>query len=515
MDDNFQSQAAVLQYLGCRDTHGASDVRRIDTHASVIFLAGDRAYKIKRAVRYPFLDYSTLEKRRAACLNELDVNRRFAPELYCGVVPITRQPDGKLAVGGAGEPVEWAVEMVRFDEKRTLDQVAEIEGISDALADRLGTAVAEMQKQAPAVDAESWLAALGQFIEQNTNAFRTEPALFPPDAVARLDQETHAALRRLRPLLESRGRAGLVRRGHGDLHLGNIVLINGRPLPFDAVEFDPLIAAGDVLYELAFLLMDLIERRLERAANIVFNRYFMDTRRPEDFDGLAALPFFMSLRAAIRAKVTLARIPHVEPAARSSLQQAVQAYFALSLNLLSPPPPSLIAIGGLSGTGKSVLARDLAPLIGPHPGALILRSDVERKHLFGVAETERLPPTAYRPETNLRVYRTLCDHAARAIAAGHAAIIDAVFAKPEERAAIAAVGKAANVNFRGLFLVADLNTRLQRVGQRTHDASDADAVVVRQQETLAIEPIEWIKIDASGDPEQTLARVRAVIAGGR
>ncbi|HXF88243.1 MAG TPA: AAA family ATPase [Xanthobacteraceae bacterium] len=508
MDETSESQAAVLSFLGSRSTHGGQEVRRIHTHAAAVFLAGDRAYKIKRAVRFPFLDYSTLEKRRIACLSELEVNHRYAPELYRRVVPITRQANGSLALGGDGEPVEWVIEMVRFDDNRTLDRVAENEGISDTLAERLGRAVAEMQKQAPVVDAERWLAALAEFVDQNTDAFRAAPSLFTPDAVTKLDQAARAALAKLRPLLLSRGRSGLVRRGHGDLHLGNIVLLDDRPVPFDAIEFDPLIAAGDVLYELAFLLMDLVERRLERAANIVFNRYFVESFRPEDFEGLAALPFFMSLRAAIRAKVTLARAPHVEAAARASVQRAAQAYFALALDLLSPPPAALIAIAGLSGTGKSVLARDLAPSIGPHPGALVLRSDIERKRLFGIAETERLPAAAYQPEVTIRVYRTLSQHAGRVVAAGHAAIVDAVFAKAEERAAIAAVAKAAHVGFHGLFLVADLQTRLQRVVGRTRDASDADAEVVRQQERYAVEPIEWTKIDASGAPEETLARAR-------
>ncbi len=515
MNEISESQAAALSFLGSRDAHRGQEVRRIDTHASAIFLAGDRAYKVKRAVRFPFLDYSTLEKRRAACLAELEVNHRFAPELYCRVVPITREPNGSLAFGGQGEPIEWAIEMVRFDEDRTLDRVAENQGISDSLAERLGTAVAEMQRQAATVDADRWLAALEQFVDQNTDAFRTHPTLFTADAVAKLDQAARAALNKLRPLLLNRGRSGLVRRGHGDLHLGNIVLLDDRPVAFDAIEFDPLIAAGDVLYELAFLLMDLVERRLERAANIVFNRYFADARRPEDLEGLGALPLFMSLRAAIRAKVTLARAANVEPAARPSVRRAARAYFALAVDLLSPPPPSLIAIGGLSGTGKSMLARDLAPAIGPHPGALVLRSDIERKHLFGVPETERLPATAYQPDTTTRVYRTLCQHAARVIAAGHAVIADAVFARAEERAAIAAVGKAANVTFRGLFLVADLKTRLQRVAARTHDASDADAEIVRQQEMLTVEPIEWTKLDASGTPDETLARARAIVETNR
>jgi hypothetical protein len=515
MGEDPETQAVVSRFLGSRETHGGCEVRRIDTHAAAVFLAGNRAYKIKRAVRFPFLDYSTLEKRRAACLSELEVNRRFAPELYRRVLPITREPSGSLAFGGAGETVEWVIEMIRFDENRTLDRVAEKEGIADSLAERLGTAVVEMQKQAPAVEAERWLAALGQFVDQNTDAFRAEPALFPADAVARLDEASRTALNKLRPLLLGRGEAGLVRRGHGDLHLGNIVLLNDRTVPFDAIEFDTLIAAGDVLYELAFLLMDLVERRLERAANIVFNRYFAETRRLEDFAGLAALPFFMSLRAAIRAKVTLARVQYVEPATRASVQQAAQAYFELALDLLSPPAPALIAIGGLSGTGKSMLARDLAPSIGPHPGALVLRSDIERKRLFGVPETERLPATAYQPEATIRVYRTLCEHAARVVAAGHAAIVDAVFAKTEERAAIAAVAEAAHVSFRGMFLVADLQTRLQRVVGRTRDASDADADVVRQQEMFTVESVEWTKVAAAGTPDETLARARAIVETSR
>ena len=227
-------------------------------------------------------------------------------------------------------------------------------------------------------------------------------------------------------------------------------------MPFDAIEFDPNVAAGDVLYDLAFLLMDLLERRLGRAANIVMNGYFARLDRPDDLDGLAALPFFMSLRAAIRAKVTAARLQYAESKDQTDLAEAAKTYFRLAVELLSPPPPMLIAIGGLSGTGKSSLARELAPYVAPAPGALLLRSDVERKKLFGVAETEHLPPDAYRTEVGVKVYGIMTDKAARVIAARHSAIVDAVFAKPDERAAMAAVAASAGIAFRGLFLVADL-----------------------------------------------------------
>ena len=246
-----------------------------------------------------------------------------------------------------------------------------------------------------------------------------------------------------------------------------------------------------------FLLMDLLERGLGRAANIVFNGYFAQLQSAEDLDGLAALPFFMSLRAAIRAKVTAARLHYAGPKDQAPLNEAAKTYFRLATELLSPLPPTLIAIGGLSGTGKSSLARELAPHVAPAPGALLLRSDVERKRLFGVAETEHLPSDAYSAEASAKVYGIVADKAVRALAARHSAIVDAVFAKPEERIAVEAIAASAKVAFRGLFLVADLQTRLGRVGTRGLDASDADAAVALQQESFALGRVEWIEIDAA------------------
>jgi Ser/Thr protein kinase RdoA (MazF antagonist) len=207
---------------------------------------------------------------------------------------------------------------------------------------------------------------------------------------------SRAALARVRPLLLARGAEGLIRRGHGDLHLGNIALIEGRPIPFDALEFDPVVASGDVLYDLAFLLMDLVERKLLQAANCVLNVYLGATRHPTDLDALAALPLFMSLRAAIRAKVTAARLANSASDRRQAIAARAKAYFALACDLIAPPPPRLVAIGGLSGTGKSVLARALAPYVTPSPGAVLLRSDVERKAMFCVAENESCRHRAMR-----------------------------------------------------------------------------------------------------------------------
>jgi aminoglycoside phosphotransferase family enzyme/predicted kinase len=509
MSHVVQSQDEVLDFLG-RPQDGVVP-HRIDTHASAVFLWPDRALKIKRAVRFPFLDYSTLDRRKGACEAELAVNRPFAPEIYRGVVAITREHDGSLQIGGAGDPVEWAVDMRRFDENATLDRLAERGAIDAQLADTLGRLVARVQRTEEPVDAAPWIAALADYLDQNNCEFRETPDLFAEHEVAGLTRQSRAALERIRPLLVARGHDGLVRRGHGDLHLGNIVMIDERPVPFDAIEFDPLIATGDVLYELAFLLMDLVERGLAEAANITFNRYLTETRRDGDLDALAALPLFLSLRAAVRAKVTAARIEGAQIGSVQQIRRAARNYFDRAHCFLSPPPAQLIAVGGLSGTGKSLLARALAPQVGPAPGARVLRSDVERKAMLGKAETEKLPQDAYRPEITARLYHALADKATRALRAGHAVIVDAVCAHPQERSQIAAAARAASVSFAGLFLTADLATRLARVGGREKDASDADTQVARAQESYDLGAMDWIAIDASDTPEDTLKRARAAL----
>jgi uncharacterized protein len=509
--DSTQDQEPVFAFLADPATHGGHPVRRIDTHAATVFLAGDRALKVKRAVRFPFLDYSTLERRRHFCEREVEVNQRFAPDLYRGVVAIARKPDGTLTIGGDGTPVEWAVEMARFDEAKTLDHLAESSGIGEQLADDLGRAVAAAHRDAPALEAEPWIAALDSYREQNTAAFHALPELFAPDDVQALDHTARGTFARLAPLLRARGRAGLVRHLHGDLHLGNIVLRGERPVLFDAIEFDPLVASGDVLYDLAFLLMDLVQRGLALPANIVLNRYLTDAKRPDDLDGLAALPFFQSIRAAIRAKVTAARLDHATGRKRKEIAALARSYFALACDLLKPARPTVVAIGGLSGTGKSRLGRLLAPTLAPAPGAVILRSDVKRKTQFDIAETDKLPTDAYTADVTAGVYAALATDMERAVAAGYSVIVDAVFARPQEREAIRDAAGSCGIDLHGLFLTADLKTRLARIGSRSADASDADAKVARNQESYDVGAMNWRIVDASGSPDDTLARARTVL----
>jgi aminoglycoside phosphotransferase family enzyme/predicted kinase len=537
-----EQQEPIFAYLSDPASFGGASVKRIDTHAAVIFLAGASAYKVKRAVRFPFLDYSTLEKRKEACEAELRINRPLAAEIYIGVVPIMREPDGRLAIGGGGVPIEWAVQMHRFDESATLDHLAAAGRIDSSLADALARAVIAAQGAWASATAEAeetkaeetkaeerkadetkaeetvaplrWINALADYVEEHVAAFLQAPELFPPAEVEAFAVASRAAYGRIHALLCERGRRGFVQRIHGDLHLGNIVLLDGRPVLFDAIEFSPLIASGDVLYDLAFLLMDLSGRGLEPAANIVLNRYLTERQRGEDLDALAALPFFLSMRAAIRAKVTAARLAFEDAEDRDGIEQRAREYFRMARRFIEPSAPVLVAIGGLSGTGKSVLSRALAPDINPVPGALVLRSDIERKALLGRKESEKLSDEAYAEAITARVFATLADKARRALIAGHSVVVDAVFSKPDERELIEQSAAVLGVAFSGLFLEADLATRLARVDARTHDVSDADARVAQQQESYDLGSVRWTRIDACGTPDTTLDRARAARAIG-
>lgn len=507
------AQEQAISFLADPATHGlrAGEVKRINTHGAVVFLAGERAYKIKRAVKYPYLDFSTLEKRAAAIDAEIEANKPFAPELYLERIAICRARDGKLSLGGDGEAVEWALVMLRFDESATLDHVAERQGIDDTLARALGEAVAAAHERAPRFDAARWIEALGRFVIEERAALLEVPDVIPPKEAEALGDSLRASLAQITPLLEARGRAGHVRRGHGDLHLRNVVLIEDRPVLFDALEFDPVVAAGDVLYDLAFLLMDLLARRLDRAANLVFNRYLVAASDDEHLAALAALPFFLSLRAAIRARVALDKRKLVRGDERATAEVEAKEYAALARKLIAPPPPKLIAVGGLSGTGKTTIAAQLAPSEWPAPGAVHLRSDIERKRLAGVDEFERLPAGAYTTAASARVYARLAELARRTLAAGHSAVVDAVYARLEERTAIEAVAARAAVPFRGIWLELSLQERIARVGGRRGDASDADAAVAREQEEYRIGEIGWQRIDAAGAPEDVVKRAQGAL----
>ena len=497
-------QSDVLAFL----QHGGLGAvpERIDTHAAIVLLTPDRAYKLKRPVRYSFLDFTTLGRRERTLRHELELNRKNAPELYLRVIPVTADPAG-LALDGAGPPVEWLLEMRRFPAEAELDRVAATTGLPDALVDRLADTVAASHAAASPRPDKGGHAAMHEIALGNrTDLDAAVPGVFTAAAVGELDALSQTLLARHGPLLERRRADGHVRHCHGDLHLGNIVLLGDRPVLFDCIEFDDDFACIDVLYDMAFLLMDLIAKGHRPAAARLLNGWL---ERTADHAGLALLPMFLSLRAAIRAKV-LGLAATSDPAADRT---EPRRYLDLAMAFLAPAPPILLAIGGGSGTGKTTLARYMAPsLPGPAPGAVILRSDVIRKTMLDRATTDRLPPEAYTREVSARVFATIATRAATCLAAGHSVIADAVYGHPAQRAAIAAVAAARRVPFHGIWLEAPLPTAVDRVTHRTGDASDADAAIVRRQaETIDPATVTWRRTAADRPVEAIAAEVLGLV----
>jgi aminoglycoside phosphotransferase family enzyme/predicted kinase len=507
-------QSAAFALLADPRTHGLSSPPiRIETQGAVIFLADANAYKVKRAVKFPFMDLSTLARRKAACEAEVAVNAINAPEIYLGVVPITKRADG-LTLGGSGEPIEWAVHMRRFDEHNTLDHVADREGLPPALIAELVRAILASHARAPIRNGAAAAESLRRYLRQNNKAFAESPELFPRDRVAALTARSDAMLTSVWKLLIARGRLGFARRCHGDLHLRNVVLIRGEPTLFDAVEFDDAIATGDVLYDLAFLLMDLWERGLKSEANLVLNRYLWASDE-EHIAGLAALPILLSIRAAIRAKVLAASLPHLADGERDEMAAEARRYFSAAEAFLEPAPARLIALGGLSGSGKTTLAGAMAPFIGRAPGAVHLRSDVERKLEAGVAETDRLPQSHYTSAATAAVYASLRRKARLALGAGHSVVVDAVHARLGEREALAALAADCGVPFTGIWLEAPMPVLVERVRARIGDASDATEEVILQQTGYDIGLVTWHRLAATGELAQCTAEALRLVGGPR
>jgi hypothetical protein len=498
-----EDQTPVIEFLAAPSTHGGAPVERIETHASIVFLAGTRAWKLKRAVCYDYLDFSSAERRKALCEAEVCLNRRTAPALYRGVVAIVRSADGALALGGPGVPVDWVVEMNRFDQDALFDRLAGRDALDLALMAPLARAIAKFHLAATRRTDHGGAAGMAWVVDGNAAGFEEQgKGILDADLAAELTKDSRSALDRHAGRLDRRREAGFVRQCHGDLHLRNIVLIDGRPTLFDAIEFNDEIACTDVLYDLAFLLMDLWRRRLPRHANVVLNRYLAETL---DFDALPLLPQFLSCRSAVRAKTsaTSARLQS-DPRRRGELEEIARGYLALAATLLRSGPASLIAIGGFSGSGKSTLAHAIAPSVGPVPGALVVRSDEVRKRLCGVDPLTRLDSTGYTTEVTRHVYEIAAERAATIVRAGHSAIVDAVFARRADRQAIQRAAEAAGVPFLGLWLDAPEQVLVERSRQRQADPSDADPAVVRAQVREGAGAIEWRCIQASVQPAEVL-----------
>ncbi|MBO6890514.1 MAG: AAA family ATPase [Roseibium sp.] len=488
------------------------EVKRIDTHANIVFLVGSLAYKVKRAVTFPFLDYSTLALREDACKAEISFNKPNAPQIYREALPITREADGSLQLNGSGAPIEWVIQMNRFERAQELDVIAEDAVIEDPLSKDLADMMVRAHADAPLRDGQGFYDELATYVEQNDVAFREHPELFPAERVRHLTETSRSVLSTIHELILLRGEHGLIRRCHGDAHLRNIVMIEDHPVLFDAVEFSDAIATGDVLYDLAFLLMDLWERGQRRAANRVFNRYLDTSPSGLHAEGLAALPFYLMMRAAIRSKIAASSAQNqADPAQKAAQQELAKTYFDYALAFLDPSQPKLIAIGGFSGTGKTTLAYDIAPELGRAPGARVLRTDVARKRRLNIAELETAPASAYTLEASQSIYKELDASIQSILSAGHSAIYDAVFAAESERKTVQSVAAHVEADFQGLWLTAPRDTLLARVAARAGDASDATADVVEKQLGYDLGQMSWAIVEAGGTGAATARNAREIL----
>ena len=472
---------------------GFGPARRIDTHLSHVFLATDRAVKIKRRVKLPFADFTTLEARHRTLMAELDINRRTAPRLYLDVMPISHVAAG-WALGGTEPAQDWALIMRRFEDGALFDEMAGSGKLTIELIEATAKRIAAFHRSlAPSehpADAEYYLAIIDELVQTEADGARRL-------GINRSSQALFSALGRslemARALIEARAARGHVRRGHGDLHLRNICLFDGEPTLFDALEFDEGLATNDTLYDFAFLLMDLTHRGLAAHANVALNRYW--DASGEDEEALGGLAFFMALRAAVRMAVSVEM---------GALREADQ-YLALGMDLLRPVRPRLVALGGLSGTGKSAVARALAHELDGVCGARLLRTDVVRKQLAGVGAEARLPNSSYAPQQRLDVYRVLAERAAAALSST-SVVADATFREAEARAAIAHAKGAAP--FIGLWLSAPQSVRLARVRAREGDASDATVEIAAAQTEPDQLDDNWRRLNAADDLGKVLARAR-------
>src|SRR5271169_4154474 len=498
-------QREIIDFLSRPSSYGAAveRVEIIETHVSLVFLAGDRGYKLKRAIKFPYLDFSSAKARRVACEAELALNRRTAPDLYLKVRALTRTANGGVGFGTEGRVVDWVVVMRRFDQAALFDELAKTGRLNPSLMTELAGHIAAFHRAAEPRPEHGGAAALAAVVETNHSCLMVaRHAGCATEHIGEIRRRSLERLAAIGALLDRRRATGKVRRCHGDLHLRNVCLFECKPTLFDCLEFSDELASVDILYDIAFLLMDLEHRGLADFANLVLNRYLDLT---DEDDGLAAMPLFLSLRAAIRAHVTAAAMERAaQPGAKPELAAEARSYLDLGALLLRPRSRRLVAIGGLSGTGKSTLAAALAPSLG----ARVLRSDVIRKRLFEVAPETRLPASAYTAQVSCRVYQTRRRKAANALAAGYSVIVDAVSLKPSERQSFVTVAEAAGVPFAGIWLEAPPGTMDRRLRARRDDASDASPEVLAQQLRQDTGTVEWVRIAAGGDPESCLSAAR-------
>ena len=512
----IDDQSDLIEALSRPEAYGlksSHSVRVKQTNISVVFLTGDAAYKLKKGVKFPYVDYSTPEKRKAACEKERELCDLWASELNPAVVPVVKTAKG-YAVGEKtdGEVVDWLLRMREFPEDMLFDVMAD-NGDLDRF-EMMDTAekIFKMHQAAPVVMTRDPVEIIrGRIVENNMMIRCFVPDLFDAEDVDELEAEQNKALEKLSDLLRRRREDGKIRVCHGDLTLRNIAMSDGKVTIFNPIEFNDDLTQIDVLYDFAFLLVDMESKGLRRLESILFNHYMAMSA---DWEGVPALPLFLSCRAAVNAYVFAEMTRDIKDKFESNLM-ANRAYehLVMARRFLKPEKTILVACGGLSGSGKSRIGREAAPFIGNPPGAVILRDDVLRKNMLGVGLEDYLDESVYTPENEAKVFDKLCAECRRILATGQSVVADALFHEPAQRAKIEQIAREMNADFQGIWVDAPLEVRKQRVLSRQRNPSDVKTPEeLDKQLNKDVGLVTWDKVDTSGDRMATLSQVRSLLS---
>jgi len=472
-----------------------AEIELIETHISWVLLTGDYAYKIKKNLQFDFLDFSTLEKRHFYCQEELRLNRRFAPDLYVQVVPIT-ETLGQLHINGEGEVIEYAVQMRQFASQQLLSTITDQGRLTSVLIDQLAYFIADFHYHADTDTSASHYGTVAEIQHWFLGNFVTVCPLLQQETpflqqLTQLKNWGKQQCANNAAFMQQRKQYGFIRECHGDLHLGNIALFENRITPFDGIEFNPALRWIDVMNEVAFVVMDLQERGIAHFAYRFLNRYLSATR---DYQGLRVLRYYLVYRALVRTKVALLRWQQHNNAQDFS---EAKNYANLAESFSHLKPPILVITHGFSGSGKSTLGVQVAETLG----LIHIRSDVERQRLFGMSKQDNraINQGIYSTENVLLIYQTLHDLAASIIDAGFSVLIDATFLQAEQRFLFQQLAIEQQLRFLILDVYApdaELRRRISQRQQHSNDASEATLAVLEHQLKTA-QPLSSVEQDKS------------------
>lgn len=509
----LDSQNDVIKALSNPATYSGrvQQIEMIQSHISILFLVGNTVYKLKRAVEYPNVDFSTPEKRKIACVNEMKRSTVYAPHLIIGTKSVRRLKNGRIKLGGqSGEEIDTVLVMKRIPKQSILSNLLPDESFDRFETMDLAERLSDLHAKAKIYRTKFGADVLRRAIFANESIL----SCFAPDLFNReqLNQLISNSLKRLdkqTPLIHFRQKCGRVRKCHGDLLLSNIAYDKKEFLFFSPIEYDNTLECIDTLYDLSYLLMDMESRGLRRLTNILFNHYMAYTN---DIDGYPLLPLYQSVRAAFRASV-FARLSKLvsEDEKQQTVGQA-KHYFELACQFLTEHQPILIACGGLSGSGKSRVAREIGWMINPAPGAVILRDDIVKKQITGLAPHQEFNKVNDTPVFTKLVYDVLREQAKTALKVGSCVIVDALFFNPAERRAIEKLAQEMNVPFIGFWMDAPIEVRAARIKKRKRNPSDVREVKeLESQLTLKTGRVNWHKIMTDGPRDQTIQKVLVVL----